>query len=299
MDTYLNFKAFQASARFGSFSRAARELDIAVSVVTKRVNQLEHQLHAVLFERTTRQLTLTEAGRHYLERSRPLLAEFDDLLKGPSRHPGDIGDALRIKAPTSLTVFQLRQVFDAYQAEFRKVRLEVVLIDRAVDPVLEGFDVSVGAHWNRSFAGVLEKPLCPLRRIVCASPDYVAERGSPVHPRDLIDHDCLSFIPTGNAWTFEHRHGPITINVTPHLASNDGQMLVDAALNGRGIVLSSTYIVKDLVRSGRLMPLLVDFPIPDLWIKAVTPIRRATAPAVVALIDRLEAFLSPVPPWEA
>ena len=298
MDTYRNFKAFQAAARFGSFSRAARELGLAVSVVTKRVNQLEHQLQAVLFERTTRQLTLTEAGRDYLERSRPLLAEFDDLLKGPSRNPGDIGDFLRVKAPTSLTLFQLRKVFDAYQAEFRKVRLEIVLIDRAVDPVLEGFDVSIGAQWSRSFAGVLEKPLCPLRRIVCASPDYIAERGAPAHPRELIDHDCLSFIPTGNAWTFNDRHGPITIDVTPHLASNDGQMLVDAALDGRGIVLSSTYIVKEFVREGRLVPLLVDFPIPDLWIKAVTPIRRATAPAVVALIDRLDAFLSPVPPWE-
>lgn len=298
MDTYLNFKAFQAAVRFGSFSRAARELGLAVSVVTKRVNQLEHQLQAVLFERTTRQLTLTEAGRHYLERSRPLLAEFDDLLKGPSRNPGDIGDFLRVKAPTSLTVFQLRQVFDAYQAEFRKVRLEIVLIDRAVDPVLEGFDLSVGAHWNRSFAGVLEKPLCPLRRIVCASPDYIAERGHPAHPRDLIDHDCLSFIPTGNAWTFNDRHGPITIDVTPYLSSNDGQMLVNAALDGRGVVLTSTYIVKEFIRDGRLVPLLVDFPIPDLWIKAVTPIRRATAPAVVALIDRLDAFLSPVPPWE-
>jgi len=298
VDTYRNFKAFQAAARFGSFSRAARELGLAVSVVTKRVNQLEHQLQAVLFERTTRQLTLTEAGRDYLERSRPLLAEFDDLLKGPSRNPGDIGDFLRVKAPTSLTLFQLRKVFDAYQAEFRKVRLEIVLIDRAVDPVLEGFDVSIGAQWSRSFAGVLEKPLCPLRRIVCASPDYIAERGAPAHPRELIDHDCLSFIPTGNAWTFNDRHGPITIDVTPHLASNDGQMLVDAALDGRGIVLSSTYIVKEFVREGRLVPLLVDFPIPDLWIKAVTPIRRATAPAVVALIDRLDAFLSPVPPWE-
>ena len=298
MDTYLNFKAFQAAAKSGSFSRAARELGLAVSVVTKRVNQLEHQLHATLFERTTRRLTLTEAGRHYLERSRPLLAEFDDLLKGPSRDAKEIGDFLRIKAPTSLTFFHLRHVFDAYQEEFRKVRLEIVLMDRAVDPVLEGFDVSIGAHWNLSFAGVLEKPLCPLRRIVCASPDYVAKHGMPAHPRDLTDHDCLSFIPTGNVWSFEGRHGPITIEITPHLSSNDGQMLVDAALNGRGVAVASAYIVKDLVRSGRLLPLLTDFPIPDLWIKAISPMRRATAPAVVALIDRLEAFLSPVPPWD-
>ena len=298
MDTYQNFKAFQLAAKYGSFSRAARELGLAASVLTKRVNQLEHQLQATLFERTTRSLTLTEVGRTYLERSRPLLAEFDDLLRGPARDPGDIGDFLRIKAPTSLTLFHFRKVFEAFQAEFTNVRLEVMLIDRAVDPVLEGFDISIGAHWNLAFAGVVEKPLCPLQRIVCASPDYIARRGAPSHPRELGEHDCLSFIPTGNAWSFADRHGPFTIEVTPHLATNDGQMLANAAVEGRGITLISTYHVKDMLRTGALRPLLTDFPIPDLWIKAIAPARRASAPAVVALLERLEAFLSPVPPWE-
>jgi DNA-binding transcriptional LysR family regulator len=298
VDTYLNFRAFQAAARCGSFSRAARDLGLAVSVLTKRVNQLEHQLQVTLFERTTRRLTLTETGRLYLERSRPLLAEFDALLKGPSLRPGEIGDFLRIKTPTSLTLSYLRRVFAAYQAEFSKVRLEIVLMDRAVDPVQEGFDVSIGAHWDLSFAGVVERPLCPLHRIVCASPDYIARRGAPEHPRDLTAHDCMSFIPTGNIWSFENRHGPIAIEVTPHLASNDGQLLLEAAVNGGGITVASTYIVKDLVQSGRLIPLLTNFPMPTLWIKAVSPARRAAAPAVVALIDRLEAYLSPVPPWE-
>jgi len=298
MDIYLNFKAFQAAASAGSFSRAARELGLAVSVLTKRVNQLEHQLQVPLFERTTRKLTLTEAGRRYLERARPVLADFDDLLTGPARDANAIGDVLRIKAPTSLTAFHLRRVFDAYQDDYPKVRLEIVLMDRAVDPVLEGFDISIGAHWHATFAGVAEKPLCPLRRILCASPDYVARHGQLKHPRDLLDHACLSFMPTGNVWTFQGRTGAVPIEVTPHLSSNDGQMLVDAAVQGRGVTVASTYIVKDLVRAGKLVPLLPDFPIPDLWIKALSPMRRATAPAVVAMMDRLEAFLSPQPPWD-
>jgi DNA-binding transcriptional LysR family regulator len=298
MDTYLNFKAFQAAAQFGSFSRAARELDLAASVVTKRVNQLEHQLQATLFERSTRHLALTEAGRRYLDRCRPLMADFDDLLRGPSRAPDDVEDFLRVKAPTSLTVLHLRNVFDAYQAEFQKVRLEIVLLDRSVDPVLEGFDVSIGAHWSLSFTGVIEKPLCPLRRMLCASPDYVARHGMPKHPRDLVAHQCLSFLPTGNIWTFEDRHGPIAIEVKPRLTSNDGQMLVSAAVNAGGIAIVSNYLVKDLVQSGRLVRVLPDFPVPDLWIKAVSPERRAASPAVSALMSKLEAFLSPVPPWE-
>jgi DNA-binding transcriptional LysR family regulator len=298
MDIYLNFKAFQAVARAGSFSAAARELGLAASVVTKRVNQLEHQLGTTLFRRSTRQLALTEAGHRYLHRSRVVIADFDDLLRGSAQSPGEVEDFLRVKAPTSLGVLWLRQVFDAYQAEFRKVRLEIMLLDRAVDPVLEGFDVSIGAHWAQAFTGVYELPLCPLRRLVCASPDYLARRGRPEHPRDLVEHDCLSFIPTGNLWSFADRHGPIVIEVKPRLTSNDGQMLVSAAVNGSGLVLASYYMAKDFIRGGQLVPVLTNFPIPDLWIKAVTPERRAGSSAVRALLSRLKSFLSPVPPWE-
>src|SRR5688572_11234060 len=113
MDTYQNFKTFQAVAQYGSFSRTAQQLGLAASVVTKRINQLERQLKVVLFKRSTRQLILTEVGRRYLERSRLALVDFDDLLKDPGSSPGDVEDFLRVKAPTSLTTFLLRDVFDA------------------------------------------------------------------------------------------------------------------------------------------------------------------------------------------
>lgn len=296
MDTFLNFKAFQAAARTGSFSRAARELGLAASVVTKRVNQLEHQLRTSLFRRSTRKLTLTEAGVRYLDRSRTLIAEFDELISGAAQSPGEVEDFLRVKAPTSLTVSRLWSVFAAFQVEFPKIRLEVVLLDRSVDPILEGFDVSIGAHWSQSLTGVVERPLCPLPRLLCAAPDYVARRGALKSPRDLVHHDCLSFIPTGNDWTFVGPHGPVTITVRPRLMSNDGQMLASAAANGAGISILSRYLVADKIRSGQLMPLLTSFPVPDLWIKAVSPQRRAATLGVAALIDRLEAFLAANPP---
>lgn len=296
MDIYLNFKAFQAVAQTGSFSRAARDLGLAASVVTKRVNQLEHLLGASLFRRSTRKLVLTEAGARYLDRSRLPIAEFDALIKGSSQAPGELEDSLRIKAPTSLTELRLRPVFAAFQAEFEKIRLEIVLLDRMVDPIIEGFDVSIGAHWPQSFVGVVERPLCPLPRVLCASPAYLKRRGVPQTPQDLIQHDCLSFIPTGNDWTFMGPHGPMTLPIRPRLTSNDGQMLVAAALSGAGIAIVSRYMTKELIVSGELTPLLTDFPIPDLWVKAVSPERRATTPAVTALIERLAASLSANPP---
>lgn len=292
MDIYLNFKAFQAAALAGSFSGAARDMALAPSVVTKRVGQLERQLGVSLFRRSTRSLTLTEAGVRFLDRSRLPIAEFDDLIRGSAQAPGDLEDFLRIKAPTSFTVLRLRDAFTGFQAKFRKIRLEVVLLDRIVDPIVEGFDVSIGAYWPQAFAGVIERPLCPLPRLLCASPDYLARRGAPKTPRELLDHDCLSFIPTGNEWSFLGPHGPVTIAVRPRLTSNDGQMLAGAAANGAGIAIVSRYMADDLIQAGRLVPLLTEFAIADLWIKAVSPRRRATTPAVIALVDWLDRFLA-------
>jgi DNA-binding transcriptional LysR family regulator len=296
MDTYQNLKTFQAVAHFGSFSRAARQLGLAASVVTKRINQLEQQLKVVLFKRSTRQLILTEVGRRYLERSRLVLADFDALLRDPGSSPGDVEDFLRVKAPTSLTTFLLRHVFDAYERDFPRVRLEVVLLDRSVNPVTEGFDLALGAYWV-SFGGVTEFPLCALDRMICASPAYLASKPRIRHPRDLADHACLCFLPTGNAWVFESRQGQITIEVTPRLSSNDARMLVNAAVAGRGIALVSYYMVQDLISSGALVPLLPEFPVSPLWIKAVAPARRATVPAVQALIGRFQEALGQMPRW--
>ncbi|MCA1410962.1 LysR family transcriptional regulator [Bradyrhizobium sp. NBAIM20] len=294
MDIYENFKTFQVVAQLGSFSRAALHLGIAASVVTKRINQLEHRLKVVLFKRSTRQLVLTEIGRRYVERSRLALVDFDDLLKDPGSAPGDVEDFLRVKAPTSLTTFLLRGVLDAYQRDFPRVRLEVVLLDRSVNPVTEGFDLAIGAYWI-SFGGVTEIPLCRLDRLVCASPDYLANSQEIRHPRDLINHACLSFIPTGNSWVFEGRQGQITIEVTPRLSSNDAQILVDAAAAGRGIALISYYMARDLIRTGALVPILQEFPVPPLWIKAVAPDRRVNVSAVQALISRFQEALKHLP----
>jgi DNA-binding transcriptional LysR family regulator len=294
VDIYLNLKAFQAAAQHGSFSKAARQLGLAASVITKRVNQLEHQLKAALFKRSTRSLALTETGRRYLERTRPVIAGFEDLLRDPAGSSGDVEDFLRIKLPTSLTAFRLRDVIAAYQRDFPRVRLEIVLLDRAVDPVTEGFDLAVGAYWA-SFGGVEETLVCAIDRMICASPDYIAKNPSLRRPRDLAEHACLSYLPTGNAWAFKGKQGVITIELTPRLSSNDAQILIDAAVAGRGIALVSRYMVHDLIESGSLIPLLPDFPVPPIRITAVAPKRRAGEPAVRALIERLQGRLAQLP----
>ena len=291
MDILVNLQAFLATADAGGFSAAARKLDVSTSVVAKRVTQLEARLGIVLFHRSTRQLRLTAAGREYVHRARGVVADVGDLLSRMGEKGHDLVDHLRIKAPTSLTIARLADVFSAFQTQNPRLRLEIVLIDRPVDPVTEGFDIAIGA-FPHSFGGVVDEPICQLKRLVCASPAYLKTYGAPRHPRDLVDHRCLSFLPTGPEWMFDGPRGRITIQVRPLLSSNEAHVLVKSAVAGNGIAFISHYIAEEALRQGTLQVVLPDFPIPELWVKAAVPERRVNAAAVQALLRTLKNSLS-------
>ena len=292
MDTLVNLQAFLATADAAGFSAAARTLKVSTSVVAKRVTQLEDQIGIALFHRSTRQLRLTEAGQQYVHRARSVVADVGDLLSRMGEKDHDLIDHLRIKAPTSLTIARLSDVFSAFQTENPRLKLEVVLIDRPVDPVTEGFDVAIGA-FPHSFGGVVDEPLCALKRLLCAAPAYLKSHGMPRHPRDLVEHRCLSFLPTGPEWIFDGPRGRITIQVRPLLSSNEGHVLVKGAIAGNGIAFISHYLAADALRDGSLQVVLPEFPIPDLWVKATIPERRVNAAAVQALLQQLKRALAP------
>ena len=294
MDTLVNLRAFLATAEAAGFSAAARKLNVSTSVVSKRVTQLEAQIGTVLFHRSTRQLRLTEAGQRYVHRARSVVAEVGDLLSRMGEKDRDLVDHLRIKAPTSLTIARLADVFSTFQTQNPRLKLEIVLIDRPVDPVTEGFDMAIGA-FPHSFGGVVDEPLYPIKRLLCASPAYLKTQGTPRHPRDLIDHRCLSFLPTGPEWMFDGPRGRITIQVRPMLSSNEGHVLVNSAIAGNGIAFISHYLVADALDSGRLQVVLPDFPIPELWVKATIPERRINSAAVQALLQQLKRSHTPAP----
>jgi DNA-binding transcriptional LysR family regulator len=293
MDILVNLQAFLATADAGGFSAAARKLNVSTSVVAKRVTQLEARTGIALFHRSTRQLRLTVAGQQYVHRARGVVADVGDLLSRMGEKGHDLVDHLRIKAPTSLTIARLADVFSAFQTQNPRLKLEIVLIDRPVDPVTEGFDIAIGA-FPHSFGGVVDEPLCQLKRLLCASPAYLKAHGMPRHPRDLVDHQCLSFLPTGSEWMFDGPRGRISIQVRPLLSSNEGHVLVKSAIAGNGIAFISHYLADEALGLGTLQVVLPDFPIPELWVKATVPERRVNAAAVQALLRQLKSSLSPV-----
>lgn len=297
MDTLQNLKAFLAVARGGSFSAAGRQLGIATSVVAKRIDQLEWATRTKLFARSTRQMVLTETGERWLQRVQSAVAELDEVLTGMARAGVDLEGHLRLKMPTTLTILYLGAIVSRFQFKHPRVSLDIVLADRPLDPIEEGFDVAVTVFPD-SFGGVVDEPLCPLRRLICASPDYLAERGVPDHPRDLVAHDTLNFQPSGPVWSFQSAEGPISVEIRPKLSANDNQVLFAAAREGNGIALLSSYVAGPALRDGSLVQVLEAFPVTDLWIKALIPENRAQIPRIRTLVGFLKDGLSPVPPWE-
>jgi DNA-binding transcriptional LysR family regulator len=296
-DTLLNMKAFLATARGGSFSQAARQIGVATSVITKRVNQLEWALNAKLFVRTTRTVKLTEMGERYLTSIRDIVGEYDDMVAGIRRSPGELEGHVRIKAPVALSTVLLGKVFATFQRDNPRITLDVVLNDRSVNPVEEGFDIVLGIA-PASYDGVIEEPLHVYPRFLCAAPSYLKRRGTPEHPRDLVNHDCLAFSHAGNTWTFQSGKGSIHVTVKPRFVSSDSSVLVTAACEGNGIMVASKLAALPALNAGKLVPILPDYPIPDLWLRAMVPQSRIGLKRIQALMTAVRESLLPAPPWE-
>lgn len=297
MDTFLNIKTFLTTVRLGSFSAAARQMDTVPSVITKRVSRLEDQIGAKLFARSTRGLKLTESGERHYPRLLSVAGEIDDIFHHPIRERRKIEGSLRIKCPTTLTVLHFGRIVSAFKVKHPNVRIELVLVDRSVNPMEEGYDVAIGAL-PASYANVTDIPLCLYPRMLVASTAYLDKHGVPDHPRDLTAHDCLTFLPTGSTWTFQSETGLVSINVHSTFSANDSQVLRDAALSGLGITMIAQHIAAGAMAEGKLVEIHPQYRVPDLWIKALVPENRMDHAAVRAFIAWLKEATQPTAPWE-
>lgn len=294
MDTLDNLKAFVASAETGSFSGAARQAGVVPSVIAKRVEQLEWRIRAPLFSRSTRRLVLTDVGERYLPVVRGLVRELDDTLAGMARASGELEGHIRVKIPTTLGVIRISDLLNRFLHEQPMISMDIVLADRSVNPLEEGFDVAIGAR-PESYGQVQDHPLCPIGRRLCAAPAYLARRGTPTSAAELARHDCLVFATTGPRWEFLSPRGLVGLELRPKLKSNDGAALCQAALDGLGITVLADYLVADPLAAGTLVEVLPDHRLPDLWLKALVPENRAALPRIQHLLAWLRTQLQGAP----
>jgi DNA-binding transcriptional LysR family regulator len=292
MDMVANLRAFLAVARYGGFSEAARQLNLVPSVAAKRVSQLEHSVGTRLFERSTRKVVLTEAGEKFQGRARNLIADLDDTLAGVRRAGDRLEGRILMMVPTTLHMLVLSEAVSGFLRQNEHITMELALVNRSVNPAEEGFDLAISGHAASSYEGVLDVPLYPFEQVLCAAPEYLGQRGTPQHPRDLEDHDGLFFKPLGTAWRFDSGQGQLSVQVRARLIADDNLSLSAAALAGTGIAMLPRYVCSKAIRDGQLVEVLKDFPVPRSWFRAHVTQHRAHVARIVKLLDWLKLALA-------
>jgi DNA-binding transcriptional LysR family regulator len=296
MDFVTHLRTFATVANCGGFSEAARQLEVVPSVVAKRIAQLEQHVGARLFDRTTRTVVLTEAGEKLQAGAGVLVSSFENLLDSIGRDESKLEGHIRVMAPTTLTLVYLGQVFSSFLQRHERITMEIALVDHSANPAEQGFDLAISGR-SASYEGVVDIPLCPVHPIVCAAPAYLQSRGAPLHPRDLAEHACLVFKPSGSNWQFQSARGIVNVDVRPRLMADDNRTLLGAAVAGLGIASLPAYVAQEALAQGLLMPVLDKFPPQENWFKAYVPRRRQRVARIAALIVWLSEHLA-LPAWK-
>jgi len=282
MDLLIHLKTFVAVARSGGFSEAARQLHVVPSVVAKRISQLEAAMGERLFERTTRSMELTEAGQQLQSRATGLLMDFDALLHKVPRDESKLEGHIRIMTPTSFTMAYLGEILNDFLLEHDRITMEIALVDRSTNPLELGFDLAISGR-TASYDGVIDLPLAAVNPVLCSAPSYLARRGEPRHPRELIEHNCLVFTPAGNHWQFQSERGAISVDVPSKLVADDNFTLLRAAKSGQGIAVLPNYVARGALKDGQLVSLLGAFPLQETWFRMYVPRRKLALARIEAL----------------
>lgn len=307
MDYFAAMKAFVRSVELGSFTRAAEEAGMKVSTVSRHVSALEADLGAAMFNRTTRQIHLTEAGTTFYEYASRLLTELDEARTATSMLNAEPRGILRINIPTTFGRLHVMPHMKQFLTKHPEIQLDATLTDETVDIISSGSDVAVRIGVLADSSLVARK-LAPQQRLLVASPHYLAARGTPGSPEDLARHDCLVFaLQQGNSWFFRKRGRPddamSELKVSGNLRANDSQALQDAACDALGIGLLPSWLVSEDIRAGRLVRVLAEFewfiaPDGERAIWAVYPPKKVVPPKVRAFIQFLAQKFGNTPYWD-
>jgi DNA-binding transcriptional LysR family regulator len=296
-----HWRAFVKVVESGSFARAAEQMQIARSAVSRRVSELEQHLGAHLLHRSTRQLSVTEAGTTFYERAAPLLIEIEELESATVRGGADIKGPIRLAAPLSFTYRHLQPTLNEFRKQHPQVTFELNLGDRRVDILSEGYDFAlrIGAEMEGS---MVARRLCTIHHMVCASPEYLRTHGVPQTPDALIEHSvlCYPYRTKSRAWRYWTADGAPAgeARLNPAMYCDNGDILLQAALDGAGIVCEPTFICHEAIAHGTLVPLLAQWRWSNMNAYLVFPPHRRMPARVRLLMDTLAARISDPPSWD-
>jgi DNA-binding transcriptional LysR family regulator len=290
MDQFKQISTFAEVATRGSLSAAARAEGVAPAMIGRRLDALEERLDVKLLQRTTRKIALTIEGAAFLEDCQRILAELEEAETSVSERSAKASGQLTISAPAGFGRQHVAPLIPNFLAEHKEVKLTLNLNDRVVDLIGEGVDVAIriAALTDSNLIGV---KLADNKRVVVASPDYIKRHGRPVSLDDLHHHNCLTFSSDGSqrGWTFRENGKNVLRKVEGNMVCNDGAVLHDWALSGKGLAWRSMWEVGTEIEAGKLVTVLDEFNAPGNDIYAIFAQRRHLPLRIRAFVDFLRA----------
>jgi DNA-binding transcriptional LysR family regulator len=290
MSRQQDLEVFVQVVKSGSFAKAADELQLNPSAVSRRISHLEQRLGVQLLHRTTRSLSLTEAGERYFNRCLSILADIEEAEREAKQHSQQPQGTLHVSCSTYLAYRFLLAKIPPFLEQYPQIVIQLTLSDDVVDLMRDGIDVAIRIG-EIADASLITRKLISDRRIICASPQYLDRYGIPKTPNDLAHHNCLSLNAqktTLNQWRFRDASGLREMRVRGNFAVNSGQALYEAILAGLGIGRVVQFLAQPELTSGQLVPLLMEYAeANEVGIYAVLPSQRYLLPKVRCFVEFL------------
>jgi DNA-binding transcriptional LysR family regulator len=296
MDKLIALNVFRRVVELESFSRAAEALNLSNAAVSKNVQELEKELGTQLIHRTTRRLNLTEAGRLYFQRVSSILDELEraeELVADLSVKPHGL---LRVTAPMSLGLTHVATAIYQFQSLYPDIRIELILNDRYVDLIEEGFDVGIRGGGLVNDNSLLSHRIGDIQRVVCASPAYLKQYGEPKSPEDLKQHRCVIYTlaRSPHEWSFGRSHETVSVHVDGSLKVNNSLAASQAAVAGLGLIFLPMFTVLDELEHGMLKTVLQEWSTEPLTLYAIYPKHRQHSRKLQVFIDFISEALESI-----
>lgn len=300
MDRLKSMRAFTKVVDEQGFAAAARKMGLSRSVVNKAVIALEESLGTQLLTRSTRHVAPTETGLAFYDRAIDILASVDEAIVAVTELQERPAGNLRINAPMSLGTMHLAPVVAEFMREHPGVHVELVLNDRRTDPIEEGFDLTVRVSEPLAVTSLVTRTIAPIRRVVCAAPNYVQAHGEPSSALELRNHRCLhyGYSSSGSRWRLVGPDGDRAYAINCVMFSNNGEALRDAAIAGQGLTLLPTFIVGPALQSGELRTVLPEYSPSGLVLSVLYPRHRHLSAKVRLFVELLAQRLGDRPYWD-
>ena len=295
MDKLHAMTTFVHIAEQGSLTRAAELLDTSLPSVVRTLAALEEALGTRLLNRTTRKLALTQEGREYLERCRRILADIDEAEQALTSQQHEPSGNLRVTAPVLFGQLHVTPVITSFIAQYEKVNVELLLLDRVVNLVEEGIDVALRIS-ELADSSLVAVPVGRIRRVVCASPKYLKHAGIPKHPKDLVGHNCVrtsGFTPN-SSWQFFDKGRALLQPITGPFTCNQVVASIDACVSGLGLGMFFMYQVQHLLAQNKLAVVLESFEQIPLPVSIVYPHAKLLSTRVRCFVDWTAERLRPI-----